>query len=79
VYPNPTEGTATVGVNLFANSDAQLIISNIVGQTVMSRDLGTLSAGPQLLPIDLGSLKAGIYTLTLKAGNSIQSLKVVKQ
>ena len=52
---------------------------NLIGQKVVSQDLGTLSAGQTRMPLDLGSLQSGIYLVTVTAGDTVSTLRVTKK
>ena len=79
VYPNPVEDVAWVDLSLAGNEEVRLDVVNLIGQKVVSRDLGTLSAGQTRLPLDLGGLESGIYLVTLTAGETISTMRVTKK
>ena len=53
--------------------------ATLIGQKVVSQDLGTLSAGQTRMPLDLGSLQSGIYLVTVTAGDTVSTLRVTKK
>ena len=79
VYPNPVEDVAWIDLSLAGNEEVRLDVVNLIGQKVVSQDLGTLSAGQTRMPLDLGSLQSGIYLVTVTAGDTIATLRVTKK
>ncbi len=79
VYPNPVEDVAWIDLSLGANEEVRLDVVNLIGQKVVSQDLGTMSAGQTRMPLDLGGLQSGIYLVTLTAGDTISTLRVTKK
>jgi len=79
-YPNPFEGMTTVTIYNRAGAEMNLEIIDILGQRVMSKDLGYKTAGNHEIVIDGTSLNAGIYFYTLSAGDHkvTRKMKVVK-
>ena len=79
VYPNPVEDVAWIDLSLGANEEVRLDVVNLIGQKVVSQDLGTMSAGQTRMPLDLGGLQSGIYLVTLTAGDTVSTLRVTKK
>ena len=79
VYPNPVEDVAWVDLSLAGNEEVRLDVVNLIGQKVVTQDLGTLSAGQTRMPLDLTGLESGIYLVTLTAGDTISTLRVTKK
>ena len=52
---------------------------NLLGQRVMSQDMGTMSAGNSRLQLDLAGVESGIYLVTLTAGETTSTLRVTKK
>ena len=61
------------------NDEVRLDVVNLIGQKVVTQDLGTLSAGQTRMPLDLTGLESGIYLVTLTAGDTISTLRVTKK
>jgi hypothetical protein len=62
--PNPTAGTTTIRYHLPANSHAaQLLLTNMTGQTVKRLDLDSQGSGT--VTINTAALAAGVYTYSL--------------
>ena len=61
VYPNPTNGRATLRFELMGTNRGHYTVRNLLGQEVMSG--GTLSGSTGEVPLDLSKLDAGVYLL----------------
>ncbi len=71
-YPNPTNDWVTI--DLDKNVEAQVIVTNILGQ-VLKRDILRGSSGQ----INLSGLIDGVYFITLKTDKGQGSIKILKQ
>ena len=79
VYPNPVENLAWVDLNLTGSEEVRLDVVNLLGQRIMSQDMGTMSAGNSRLQLDLAGVQSGIYLVTLTAGDTTSTLRVTKK
>ncbi len=77
VYPNPAKNIANVAFGVNTNSNVKIEVMNLVGQSVKSIDFGKVNAGTYEFPIEVSNLKAGIYMVSVTAGNSTQTQKLV--
>ena len=66
VYPNPSQGELTLGLNIAAGN-YQIRVINAVGQTVHQQPL-THEGGSRSLPLALPKLNAGIYQVEVRGG-----------
>jgi hypothetical protein len=78
-FPNPFSGTTEVVVNLSSASSLSLEVSNMLGQTVSSQELGKVSPGAHSFTIDGRSLKSGVYFYTVHAGDHSVTKKMIVQ
>ncbi|WP_159799964.1 T9SS-dependent choice-of-anchor J family protein [Flavobacterium sp. MK4S-17] len=70
-YPNPVKNI----LNLSYTSDIEGVeIYNLLGQTVLQKELNTSNA-----QVDLSTLAAGNYFAKVKVGNAVKTIKIVKQ
>ena len=79
VYPNPTNGPATVHYELNDASKATFSIHNLLGQKMM--DAGTTNGMIGDLDLNLSTLDAGVYLLisTTEAGDkTVERIVVTK-
>lgn len=74
VYPVPSEGIIHVDLSLFMNEEIEISIVNMMGQTIVERNMRPQN---QLMDFDLSSYGKGIYMIQLRKGNSHSSAKVV--
>ncbi|MCB0396407.1 MAG: T9SS type A sorting domain-containing protein, partial [Flavobacteriales bacterium] len=65
VFPNPTDGNASIAFNLKERSLIELDIMNISGQEMMSLGQYQLQTGSHQLPLPVALLKPGIYFLKI--------------
>ena len=78
VSPNPTGGTARITLDATHAAEAQVIVSNLLGQSLQHR-LVSLSAGENQVDLNLESLPTGTYFVRISAGNMQGGVKVVKE
>jgi|GEM_PF-964127 len=68
VYPNPTNGSFFVQLELNGAADVQAVLYNSLGEAVARRELALSGGGVQTVPFEVRSLSAGLYTLHVQAG-----------
>ncbi len=76
VYPNPTEGSLLLQVDLPEAAQLSLSLTNPMGQTVHTRKPWSAQAGTSLERLDLRQLPAGIYVLRLSVEGETYSQKI---
>ena len=76
VYPNPISTNATINFNLLTSNEVSIEVVNAIGQTVSSKNIGTLSAGEQNYSVDASTFSNGLYFITIHIGNSTIVKKV---
>jgi hypothetical protein len=79
VFPNPFKGSATASVTLPKAANVTLIVTNLVGQHVMTMEKGLVNAGNQQFAINGSSLTAGVYFLTVKVDGNTYTQKMIVQ
>lgn len=77
LYPNPATSSTAVRFSLKNNSNVTISINNILGQEVATMDLGKVAAAKYDYNVDLSTLTPGMYTVSVKAGNSVQTQKLM--
>jgi hypothetical protein len=77
LYPNPTNGLTNVDLSLVKNANVSIQVVNMMGQVVSSQDCGQKTAGMHKLTINATDLTSGIYFVTVKAGNSTSTSKMI--
>ncbi len=76
-YPNPFSGQTTIDVSIEVPTTLSIEVMNILGQTVYSKDAGSVQAGKHRFTIDGSMLKPGIYLYTINAGNNSVTKKMI--
>ena len=76
-YPNPFSQTSRVEVNLNTKTELRLVVTNLIGQQVMTMDRGVVAAGAHQFIIDGTQLGSGIYFYTVYAGEESVTRKMV--
>ncbi|MBE0641750.1 MAG: T9SS type A sorting domain-containing protein [Bacteroidales bacterium] len=76
-YPNPLSGQAWIELGLTRALPVSLQVTNLLGETVWTRDAGDLSPGVHTFRFDRAGLSSGIYILTVRAGLQVSSRKMI--
>ncbi len=76
VMPNPTNSSITVQFDLRNQTDANLMLTNILGQVVTTQSLDHVKKGETTL--DLSNYPDGVYYLSMVAEGQIKTMKVLK-
>jgi hypothetical protein len=79
ISPNPFTNQITIDLNIEEATSANLDLSNAVGQTLKSMNLGMKEKGSYQETIETNDLAPGIYFLTLRSKNGTETKKIVKQ
>lgn len=79
-YPNPFNPTTTISFSLASRSQVNVSIYDILGRTVESIDMGTLSAGRHEVNWDASSMASGVYfyRLTTEQGSQTRKMTLLK-
>lgn len=75
VFPNPAQNQLTVILNLPTKEQSNVSIENMLGQTVMTIENGSIQA--KTYNLDISKLAAGVYYLKVNHGSTQQSQKIV--
>jgi subtilisin family serine protease len=76
VYPNPASDVLNVMIRNPRANSAALVVKNVLGQTVITKNI---SAQSQDLLLDVSALKSGIYFLQAGEGSSMKTVKWFKE
>jgi hypothetical protein len=76
-YPNPFNPSTTLEYSIAKNSHVVLEVTNILGQTVARLVEGELSPGTYKTSFDASKLGSGVYFYTIKAGDFVQTRKMI--
>jgi len=77
LYPNPSNGTTNMDITLDKSVNVSINIVNLMGQSVYAEDFGTKAIGVNKVTINANDLTSGIYFVTVKAGNSTSTSKMI--
>ncbi|WP_394759914.1 T9SS type A sorting domain-containing protein [Flavobacterium sp.] len=73
-YPNPTSNTITISLNNNSDNIDSVIVTDVLGKTVLTKMINDSSA-----KIDLSNMSKGIYLLKVKSREQEKVLKIVKE
>ncbi|MCI0694086.1 T9SS type A sorting domain-containing protein, partial [candidate division KSB1 bacterium] len=77
-YPNPFNPSTTIRFELAKNSPVTLKIYNTVGQLVATLlDAKPFTPGKYTVSFDAGNLTSGVYFYQIKAGNVVETKKML--
>lgn len=77
VFPNPASESTTVRFSLNTGNHADIMVYDLHGKLVLSKQLSSLSPGEHSVTLNLKSLNAGSYLVVLKSGIVKRSQKIV--
>jgi hypothetical protein len=78
VYPNPTNATTQLVVNLEKASDIRVEIMNTLGQVINKMDIKG-NAGQHVINVDLSNENAGVYFYSITTNVGKANGKIVKE
>ena len=76
-YPNPVNGSTEITYELANSSGVIIEVTDMTGRTVLQFNEGNKPAGKHSMQISTTSLEAGVYFYTLKAGNFIDTKRMI--
>jgi subtilisin family serine protease/PKD repeat protein len=78
VFPNPTRDNITVDIRLKENENADIVITNALGQIVFSKT-NYMPITEQPLSIDTRLFSPGVYLLRLITSSEERTIKLIKE
>lgn len=69
VYPNPANNVLNIEYNFRNNTNATVVITDILGKVTVKKELGS-NLGNNPVPVDITSLSNGLYMLQLSVGDT---------
>ncbi|MCB9233263.1 MAG: T9SS-dependent M36 family metallopeptidase [Bacteroidia bacterium] len=76
LYPNPAQGTVTLGLAMKEEQPVEIRIFNILGMEVFAQHLPSARPGQQVM-LDLSILGAGAYLVKVGYVNGVQTKKLI--
>ena len=76
-YPNPFNPTTTISYSIPKASDVQLVVYDVLGREVMSLVNEKKEAGSYHVNFDGMNVSSGVYFYRLKAGDHVQTQKMM--
>lgn len=80
IFPNPATNHVNLYFGLNTSTEVNLLVINVIGQTVASKNFGKLLPGDQSLRFDVDGLTSGVYSFVISTaeGRSVRKRVVVK-
>ena len=79
VSPNPVKETASVILHLNQGATVFIVVSNLVGQQVLSYDKGMVASGTKQYTLDASALPSGVYLVTAWINDQKITKKMIVQ
>jgi len=77
--PNPVKGSAHINISLERPAQVTLVVTDLLGQQVMTLNEGMLSSGARMVSFDCSSLKRGFYLLTVNINGEAFTQRIIKE
>lgn len=77
IFPNPASEYSVVEFELSKIADVEFVISSSLGRSRVKKSFHSCTAGKHNIKLDLSEYPSGIYVITIYAGNSISSGKII--
>ncbi|MEI6435700.1 MAG: T9SS type A sorting domain-containing protein [Bacteroidota bacterium] len=76
-YPNPVKNITNFDIKIAKAANVIVEVTNIMGQKVMTTNMGTVTSGGHKFTIDASQLTSGIYFYTVKIDNETYTQKMI--
>lgn len=77
VYPNPASENANVLLTLNGEENVVIVIRDLAGKTIQTINAGKLTSGAHNISMNLEGVAQGMYTVTISAGTSTVTQKMI--
>ena len=77
VYPNPASDNANVQLTLNGEEDVIIVIRDLAGKTIQTINAGKMNVGTHNISMNLDGVAQGMYTVTISAGTSSITQKMI--
>jgi hypothetical protein len=79
IYPNPAGNHLNVDMALTAANKVKLEVTNMMGQVVITENIGNVPAGQKLVTINTSDLADGYYVIRLISDNKAEVFPFIKR
>ncbi|MFN0031041.1 MAG: T9SS type A sorting domain-containing protein [Flavobacteriales bacterium] len=76
VYPNPTNGLVNLNYAVVGDTKVFVVVTDMLGNVVMSQNMGTQHTGTYNNTVDMTSLAAGVYMLNVNTNDVVNTIRV---
>lgn len=77
LFPNPTEGAATISLNLVKAAQVTVSVTDIDGKEAIAPFVNNLDAGQQQIALNTSNLAGGVYVVQVASEASVTKIKVI--
>lgn len=77
MYPNPVVNNSTIEFTVGKSDNISLLIYDLSGKLIQSKQLGNLTPGKQVLRLNLNELSNGTYFIALKGSKETKTAKFI--
>lgn len=77
VYPNPASTDANISFTLNNASDVNIVVTDLSGKVIESKDLGKVAAGSKEVKLSTAVLSEGVYLIYVRANNATSTEKMI--
>lgn len=77
VYPNPASDNANVKLSINSEEDVLIVVRDLAGKTIQTINAGKLTTGSHNVTMNLEGMAQGMYTVTISAGSSNITQKLI--
>ncbi len=79
VYPNPTTNNATISYYSTNNTEASIVVYNMIGEKVQTVYNGSIVQGENLFTVNMSDLPKGVYFVNIKDAKGTKTVKLIKE
>jgi hypothetical protein len=76
IFPNPTQGSAWLQLNLKADTDVRVVLRDVQGRNLGTQSYGTLNGG-QRIPVNTNGFAKGLYFVEVHMGDVVKVERLV--
>lgn len=77
IYPNPASDVANLALTVNNDEVVTVVVRDLTGKTIQTLNPGKLIAGKHNISINLAGIAQGLYTVSITAGSSMNTQKMI--